>query len=81
MNFQTHRHVVVLIPSHRVCDTRNKHPRSVRNQRWWLWWEVHHARLSPRVYHWMYASHVVSSWGRSSVTMFCGAVAQLSTYS
>jgi hypothetical protein len=28
----------------------------------------------------MYASHVVSSWGQSSVTTFCGVVAQPSTY-
>jgi hypothetical protein len=33
-----------------------------------------------RVYHWMYASHAVLSWGRSSVKMFCDVVSQPSTY-
>jgi hypothetical protein len=32
------------------------------------------------VYHWMYASHVVSSWGRTSLTKFWNVVAQRSTY-
>jgi hypothetical protein len=32
------------------------------------------------VYHWMYASHTVSSWGRCSVTTFCVAVSQTSMY-
>jgi hypothetical protein len=33
-----------------------------------------------RVYHWMYASHIVSSWERSSMMMFFDAVAQLYAY-
>jgi hypothetical protein len=47
VNSQTHRRVVVLIPSNRVRGTR-KHPRRVRNWRCRLWWDVHHTRPSPR---------------------------------
>jgi hypothetical protein len=32
------------------------------------------------VYYWMYASHTVSSWGRTSSTKFSNAVAQRSMY-
>jgi hypothetical protein len=47
VKFQTHRRVVVLIPSNRVRGT-SKHPRRVRNRRCKLWWDVHHTRPSPR---------------------------------
>jgi hypothetical protein len=47
VNFQTHHRVIVLIPSKRVRGT-GKHPRRVRNRRCRLWWDVHHARPSPR---------------------------------
>jgi hypothetical protein len=47
VNFQTHRRVVVLIPSNWVRGS-SKHPRRVRKRRCRLWWDVHHTRPSPR---------------------------------
>jgi hypothetical protein len=80
VNFQTHHRVVVLIPSHRVRGTiKSTLAASGTGAAGCGGTYITRVRVLG-VYHWMYTSHAVSSWGWSSVTTFCSAVAQPSMY-